>query len=349
MFRNTTAFSTIFAIFLLLNYYILKRTGAIWGYPAGASFYIIFGLCCFSYLATCTMERLFTGQVSALLHTISGMWLGVGLVWLSCLLVYDAVNLMIGVNPAGIRWLLLFTAIGITIYSTINASKLNIKKIKINAPENLKVVQVSDIHIGSVSINHLKRIVSNINSAKPDMVLITGDLVDSRQRLDDQTIDLLNQVEAETFMVSGNHENFIGYDKVIEILEKTKIKVLRNESVYCKGVQLIGIDDSHDDYQVTNQLAKIPVDNSAFTILMYHRPQGLEAAANAGVDLMLSGHTHNGQIVPFNYMVRLKYDKLKGLFQKDKCKLYVTTGTGTWGPKMRLGSQNEIVVFESVR
>lgn len=349
MFRKMTVFSIVFIIFLFLNYYILRRTGAMWGYPAGKSFYILLGLCCFSYLVTCTLERIFTGSVSAILHTLSGMWLGVGLVFLSCLLVYDAINLIVRLDARTFRWMILFISVGIIIYSILNAAKLCVKKISINAGTDLKIVQLSDIHLGSVSINHLKRIINKTNAANPDMVLITGDLVDSRQRMDDEILELLNQINAETFMVSGNHENFIGFDKIAEILQKTKIRVLRNESVYCKGVQIIGIDDSGDEYQVAKQLANIPVDRSAFTILMYHRPQGLEAAANAGIDLMLSGHTHNGQIIPFNYMVRLKYDKLKGLFHKDKCKLYVTTGTGTWGPKMRLGSQNEIVVFEFIR
>ena len=116
MFRKMTVFSIVFIIFLFLNYYILRRTGAMWGYPAGKSFYILLGLCCFSYLVTCTLERIFTGSVSAILHTLSGMWLGVGLVFLSCLLVYDAINLIVRLDARTFRWMILFISVSFKLY-----------------------------------------------------------------------------------------------------------------------------------------------------------------------------------------------------------------------------------------
>ena len=81
-------------------------------------------------------------------------------------------------------------------------------------------------------------------------------------------------------------------------------------------------------------------------MLLYHRPRGLESAAEAGVDLMISGHTHNGQIMPFNLAVRKVFDKVKGMYRHGKTRLYVSQGTGTWGPVMRVGTLSEITLFE---
>ena len=98
--------------------------------------------------------------------------------------------------------------------------------------------------------------------------------------------------------------------------------------------------------QVQRQLKKIDIEPVGFSLLLYHRPRGLESAAEAGVDLMISGHTHNGQIMPFNLAVRKVFDKVKGMYRHGKTRLYVSQGTGTWGPVMRVGTLSEITLFE---
>ena len=110
--------------------------------------------------------------------------------------------------------------------------------------------------------------------------------------------------------------------------------------------QLIGIDDSENPAQVQRELAKLTVDTKRFVLLLYHRPRGLPDAARAGVDLMLSGHTHNGQIVPFNLVVGRVFEQIVGRFSHGQTQLYVSPGTGTWGPVMRLGSRGEVTLFE---
>jgi predicted MPP superfamily phosphohydrolase len=122
--------------------------------------------------------------------------------------------------------------------------------------------------------------------------------------------------------------------------------VLRNRAVIDNGVQFIGIDDMDDAMQVSRQLARINVESEPYVILLYHRPRGLEAAAEAGVDLMLSGHTHNGQIVPFNLIVKRVFEQMRGLYYYAQATLYVSSGTGTWGPIMRLGTRSEITLIE---
>jgi predicted MPP superfamily phosphohydrolase len=144
----------------------------------------------------------------------------------------------------------------------------------------------------------------------------------------------------------GNHERYEDLDEIIARLTRLGVHVLRTATLQHGEVQLIGIDDRDHPLQVQYELAKVDVDQSSFVLLLYHRPRGLRAAAAAGVDLMISGHTHNGQIVPFNLVVARVFEKTVGLFREGATQLYVSPGTGTWGPIMRLGSRGEITLFE---
>jgi hypothetical protein len=270
--------------------------------------------------------------------------MGIGLLLVSLLAVFEIVNLFIKMSPRICGITILVLAGALTIYSMVNAQLLRTTRIEIDAPVNAKIVQLSDIHLGSVSAAFLSKIVTKTNSLNPDMVVITGDLVDAYEYISDG-LKVLNQIEAPVYFVTGNHERYAGLNKVMGLLKSTKVIPLRNETVFVKGIQLIGIDDGHDGSYVANRLKTIEIDESAFSILMYHRPDGLQSAADKGIDLVLSGHTHKGQIFPFNFVVRIFYKNLYGLFKNENTSMYVSCGTGTWGPRMRLGSKSEIVVI----
>ena len=156
-------------------------------------------------------------------------------------------------------------------------------------------------------------------------------------------------VVGPVYFCIGNHEKYEDLDAIIERLESLGVEVLRNRSVrFSDSVQVIGIDDLDDAGQVRRQLQHIDVDARAFSLLLYHRPRGLTAAAAAGVDLMISGHTHNGQIMPFNLVVKRVFDRTVGLYHEGGATMYVSQGTGTWGPPMRLGTRSEITLFDLV-
>ncbi|MCJ7692007.1 MAG: hypothetical protein MUO22_01155, partial [Sedimentisphaerales bacterium] len=146
--------------------------------------------------------------------------------------------------------------------------------------------------------------------------------------------------------VIGNHERHGRAEKVTELLAKTKVRVLRDETVVFKGIEITGIDDTGSEEVLADKLSKLEIGKRGYSVLMHHRPIGIEAVSNAGVDLMVCGHTHNGQIFPFNYIVGLFFGHMKGLYRYGDFHLYVSTGTGTWGPRMRLGSKSEIVLFK---
>ena len=129
------------------------------------------------------------------------------------------------------------------------------------------------------------------------------------------------------------------------MFESTRVRWLRNEAVRINGVQIIGIDDNCTLAQIDDVLGKTN-SGAEYRILLYHRPQWLEAAENRNVDLMLTGHTHRGQIWPFNFVVGSIYKYISGWHEIGKMNLNVSTGTGTWGPRMRLGSHSEITVID---
>ena len=275
-------------------------------------------------------------------------WVGIAFLSFSVIVLWE----ILGLIPAGARVFtdsLLVTCLTATVgYALLSAHRLSVRRVRVNAPglsEPLRAVQISDVHIGSRTTAFLRRIISKVNRLRPDVVFITGDLVDLRE-LPDDIYAPFEALDAPAYFVIGNHERYIGSDEVCARLEGKGINVLRDRSIVDGELQLIGIDDADAREQVPRVLADIPVDPEKFSILLYHRPDGFEAASEHGVHLMLCGHTHNGQILPFNYLVRRVFPRISGRYEHGGSVLYVSPGTGTWGPLMRLGSTNEITELE---
>ena len=158
----------------------------------------------------------------------------------------------------------------------------------------------------------------------------------------------LGDLKARTLFCIGNHERYADLDKITDIVQRLGIVTLRQDYHTEDELHFIGIDDADDPDQVARHLPEIYRDQSRFNVLLYHRPQGWEAAISHGIDLKLSGHTHNGQIFPFNWIVKQQFPRIRGLYREGGSHLYVSSGTGTWGPLMRLGSMNEISLFSIV-
>ncbi|GLI54505.1 hypothetical protein PM10SUCC1_00200 [Propionigenium maris DSM 9537] len=212
-----------------------------------------------------------------------------------------------------------------------------------NFGKKLKIVQITDLHLDPLtSSKRLPEIVESINSLKPDIVAITGDIVSHNTLISPTTFAPLKNIEAKTYFISGNHENYIDKDKVLKLIEDTGVKVLLDEVDLYKGVQIIGIDYKRDKNKVYDVLSKVKLDKKIPALLLLHVPMDVR---DERVKLILSGHTHYGQIVPFNFIVRIAFKYMKGLYPLENGYIYVSPGTGTWGPHMRLGSKNEITLF----
>jgi hypothetical protein len=191
--------------------------------------------------------------------------------------------------------------------------------------------------------------VEKVNLLKPDAVFITGDLFDGMDGNFDNVSDALNQIQAPDgiYFVTGNHETYFGLDKVNKILAQTKIKVLNDDVVDVKGLQIIGTLFPGDGQSRDIETVIKNNPNYVFgkpTILLHHAPTEIDQAKRLGVNLQLSGHTHKGQIFPFGYVTKLIYRGYDyGLHTEGDYNIYTTNGVGTWGPPMRTGNTPEIV------
>ncbi len=221
--------------------------------------------------------------------------------------------------------------------------------------QNLRVVMVTDIHLGYiVDGKRAEQIIKVINDQKPDIVFLTGDIID----IDTKTVvanggaAALDKIEAPlgVFACLGNREEYAGEDASFELLDSVGINVLRDEFInLANGLQIAGrLDVSRERFGKSRKPLKNIIgvaDKNMPIILLDHQPKALKEAQDAGVDLILCGHTHNGQFWPFNYVVKMIFDVAYGYAKWGDMNIYVSNGVGTWGPPVRIGLPPEIVVI----
>jgi predicted MPP superfamily phosphohydrolase len=337
--------SIFFAVNFLANWYIFSRVFAYFHLQKGWLYWLlIFGFSV-SYVVMNYFDHLTGFFFSRWMLRLAGFWMGAGLILMMCIFAGDIVRLASGISIDTLRWMVLGGAGVLILYAMINVHIVRVNEITLKAPVDKTIVHLSDIHVGSVSPRHLSRLVKMANRHNPDLVLITGDLMDSSSGITPKSFESLNQIEVPIYFTTGNHERYAGLDKAMNIIGGTAVIPLRNELADLEDIQIIGIDDKEHDHQVETVLRSTVIDQSKFSIVMYHRPTGFEYAAEKGIDLMVCGHTHNGQIWPFNYVVKSRFPRVKGVHRIGQSTLVVSMGSGFWGPPMRLGSRTEIYVI----
>ena len=249
--------------------------------------------------------------------------------------------------------------ISLFIYGYINYKHPNkqVINISINKPitgdkDKLKIVAISDWHLGfRTDKKSLKKDVDRINAENPDIILIGGDLIDNSiiPVISQEMEKELNRLNAPMgiFMAPGNHEYISGMKDCVDFLSKTKIQLLKDSAVVLPcGLQIIGRDDySNKNRLSTNEWSRL-TDSSKPIIIVDHQPYNLDEVQNMGADLQFSGHTHNGQFIPLNYITSLLFDISYGYEKRENTHFYVSSGIALWGPPFRIGTNSEIVVFE---
>ena len=275
--------------------------------------------------------------------------LGMSPIVFMALMVAELLTLLGVVEAFNAAWSVLGISSFISVVGVIYAIRPMVKTIRFGAAglqKPLRFVQITDVHIGSRSSRFLDQIVGKIKAVDPEFLCITGDFIDARG-VSEEDLSALRELDCPIYFSTGNHERYEDLEDILVRLENLGVKALRTRSDNPReDIQIIGIDDRDDAMQVGRELGKLDVDQNRFSILMYHRPLGFQAAEKAGIDLMISGHTHNGQIYPFNLVVNKAFDHVVGMYEHGKCRLYVSQGTGTWGPVMRVGTRAEITLFE---
>ena len=273
--------------------------------------------------------------------------IGIGFIsfWVVCIGII--LNFINAFNEFSIGIFCIILIVLISGFGFLKGRKINVQKIELfssKVKDEYNFIFISDVHLGTNKIIHFLNILKKIKSIKYDFLLIGGDLIDSNSfNIDDLAI--LNEFKKDIYFVNGNHEYYLkNYQEKIKKLKQYNIKVLINQSQKIKGINLIGIDDLQNIEDKIKHVKKLRKEN-LYNLVLNHKPDIWEQI-NDQIDLMLSGHTHNGQIFPFNLIVKLKFKYNYGLFKKENSNLYVSSGSGCWGPKIRIGTSNEIIHFK---
>ena len=264
--------------------------------------------------------------------------------------------LLRGVLPAPTVGALVAAAWGVVaLFANLAARRVRVHRLDVEVAgleRPLRLVQLSDVHVGSRPPGFLANVVRDARELGPELVLITGDLVDASDVPEDAlaALSALTGDGVPVYLSLGNHERYTHLDRTLARIEAQGVRVLRDETVVHGPVRLIGIDDRDRPDALPGILARLAAgrDEARPDVLLYHRPDGWRAAREAGVRLMLAGHTHGGQIWPFGLAVRRVYPETVGRFDADGSTLYVSPGTGTWGPVFRLGTRSEMTLVELV-
>jgi len=289
-----------------------------------------------------------------------------GFVWLGFISITFAIFLVASllkvIIPSG-SGIIVLTAIVISllisIYSFVNNMRepvlreIEIVTTKsIGATGEFKILQLSDVHIdGSTNQEDVNKLVKRVNELSPDLIVITGDLIDGRIGENSSINFIMKKLNSGNgvYAITGNHEYYSGIDNFIAFTKRTGIKVLFDEYIdITENVSLYGMKDETSSGSGrsgwTAGILKI-IDKNKFNILIGHRPYGIEKNGGMGIDLQMAGHTHAGQIPPMDLLVQLVYKYPYGLYRSGNSFIYTSSGTGVWGPPMRFLSRSEIVLF----
>lgn len=262
-----------------------------------------------------------------------------------------------GPDPAFIAWGCYGVAALTTLYGLINAATLRVTRATVNLPNlpsawhGRQVALVSDIHIGNIrGPRFIRRIVARLKALDPAAVFIAGDMFDGAK------VDLARSVgpwsalrpPSGTFFVTGNHDEFSDRQPYLAALESAGLRVLHNERVVVEGLQILGVHDgeTHQPAAYGKILERAGIDRARASILLAHQPSRVEIPEAAGISLQLSGHTHGGQFWPWTFLVRKIYGRFAyGLSRVGGLQVYTSSGAGSWGPPMRVGTRSEIVLL----
>jgi predicted MPP superfamily phosphohydrolase len=368
--------SVVIGVYSAINYYIFSR-GLI-AIPTDSPFrpwypwiYLFLAI---SYILARFLERIWLSPVSDAFTWIGSFWLALMIYFLLALLAIDIIRLIHLVIPiypnfltndpvAARFWIfkgvIVLTSI-IVIAGYFNAMNPGIRNLSIQLHKKagkykeLHIVMASDIHMGTlVGPRRTLKMVNRINAMKPDLILFAGDMVDEDLapviRHDLGNALKLLKVPLGVYAITGNHEYIGGAEKAVKYLQDHGIQLLRDTSLLIDNSFYLAGRDDRDKSRFSGKERKSisevlqGVDMSKPVIMMDHQPFRLDDVAAAGVDLQLSGHTHHGQLWPFNYITKAIYEVSWGYKQKGNSHFYVSSGYGGWGPPVRLGNRPELV------
>jgi len=365
--KRFIAFIAIIQSVLFLTHFLLYET---WAFAAAGSdisrapwIKLIFGFLSVSFVAASLLSFRYTNAALRTFYRAAAVWLGLlTFLFLAAVfswIIFGAARLAgLNVNFHRTVELLFGVAVVAGFYGVFNASWTRITRTTVrlaNLPaawRGRRAALISDLHLGHVrNGSFLRRMVAKILREEPDAIFIAGDLYDGTAIDAGRAAEPLNELTAPhgVYFVAGNHEQFGDDSKYLRAIAAAGVRVLSNEKVEADGLQIIGVPyrNARQDGHLASVLRGIRLDRDRASILLTHAPDHPEIAEAAGVSLQLSGHTHLGQFIPWSWMARRIYRQfVYGLSRIGKMQVFTSSGAGTWGPPLRLGSNPEIVVLE---
>jgi predicted MPP superfamily phosphohydrolase len=365
--REIISFIVVIQSVLFLTHYLLYET---WAFaPAGSetpgAFWIklALGFLSVSFIAASLLAFRYTNAALRAFYRAAAVWMGLVsflfLAAVSAWIIFGVARLA-GLNinfHRTVEWLFgAATAAGL--YGVFNAGWTRITRTTVrlaNLPEawrGRRAALISDVHLGHVrNGSFLRRLVAMTLREEPDAIFVAGDLYDGTAIDAGRAAEPLNQLVAPqgVYFVAGNHEQFGDDSKYLNAIAAAGVRVLSNEKVEVDGLQIIGVPyrNATQNGQLESVLQAIGLDRDRASILLTHAPDHPEIAEAAGVSLQLSGHTHLGQFLPWSWMARRIYRQfVYGLSRIGKMQVFTSSGAGTWGPPLRLGSNPEIVMLQ---
>lgn len=354
-------------IFAAAHYYVAVRLvidPGLEGFAGGALLWVI-GLLGASVALPPVAERLDRARALRRLCWIPLLWMGVLFLAVVALGATDGLLWLLGAAPAegAARARALFAVGVVAVASSVGLRAAlappEVRRVEVRIerwPESLdgfRIVQLSDLHIGPIlGREFAERLVAAANRLAPDLIALTGDLVDGKvQHLRDEVEPFAGlSAPHGVYFVTGNHDYYSGAEAWLERVSQLGIRPLRNQRVRIgsgdDAFDLAGVEDHRGDWVRGSpsdlERALRGRDPDRPLVLLAHDPTTFKQAAAARVDLQISGHTHGGQIWPFNYLVRLAVPQVAGFLRRGRSQLYVSRGTGFWGPPIRLLAPSEI-------
>lgn len=344
-----------FVLVLLGMIFVARRTALFFSIPPLWAYVVFFVL--LSLTVAITGSGIYVTGTSPLQHTLvrAGCYsIGVLLTLLVVICVEWLVSLPFHISNHLWQGIAVYAVTaGLCIAQSVTPWQTQVKHVVVPMPglsRELVIAQLSDVHIGHFrGRDQLARTVEQTNACNPDIVAITGDLTESQYNLTPEALAPLRDLRAPVYFVSGNHDGYANLLRLKSILSELGVRVLDDTLVDTLGIQLIGVSHSSVAGNVVNALL---IDRNRPAVMLHHYPKGAAEAHARGVDLILAGHTHGGQLFPITLINHFAFRYNRGLHRYPEYApdgnytyIYTSDGVGTTGPPMRLGTRSEISII----